>query len=150
LVVDTSNLSPAQLSQRGQLARAAWLAMDLTGWFVIVPLGCLALATGLIIASARRGLVRYYWVLIAFGLTSFALVILILHMPSVTATAEHAAQVDDAAAAQLGGDMLHPGVGLLVLVFVAVLNVYKPRGLTGFGQRTLSRRQRSVSDSGQG
>jgi hypothetical protein len=116
----------AQLSQRGQLVRAAWLAMDLTGWYVIVPLGCLALVTGLVVAlSTPWGLVRYYWVLIAFGLTSFALVILILHMPTVTATAEHAAQVDDAAAAQLGGDLLHPGGGLVVLVFVAVLNVYK-------------------------
>ena len=40
----------AQLSQRGQLVRAAWIAMDLTGWYVIVPLGCLALVTGLIMA----------------------------------------------------------------------------------------------------
>ena len=46
--------------------------------------------------------------------------------------------------------MLHPGVGLLVLVFVAVLNVYKPRGLTGFGQRTRSRRLRPDPDSPQG
>src|SRR5829696_1016773 len=118
----------AQLSQRGQLVRAAWLAMELTGWYVIVPLGGLALATGVVIA----------------------LVILLLHMPSVTATAEHAAQIDDGAAAQLGGDVLHPGVGLLVLVFIAVLNVYKPRGLTGFGQRTRSRRLRPVPDSRQG
>jgi hypothetical protein len=141
----------AQLSQRGQLVRAAWLAMELTGWYVIVPLGCLALATGVVIALGTPwGLVRYYWVLIAFGLTSFALVILLLPMPSVTATAEHAAQIDDGAAAQLGGDVLHPGVGLLVLVFIAVLNVYKPRGLTGFGQRTRSRRLRPVPDSRQG
>ena len=31
-------------------------------------------------------------------------------------------------------------VGLLVLVFVAVLNIYKPRGLTGFGQGARSQR----------
>jgi hypothetical protein len=125
----------AQLSHRGQLVRAAWLAMDLTGWYVIVPLGCLALGTGLVIALGTPwGLVRHYWVLIAFGLTSLALAVLILHMPSVTATAALAEQADDATAAQLGGDVLHPAVGVLVLVFVAVLNIYKPRGVTGFGQ----------------
>ena len=50
---------------------------------------CLALVTGLVIAIGTPwGLVRHYWVLIAFGLTSFALVILILHMSTVTVTAE--------------------------------------------------------------
>jgi hypothetical protein len=126
----------AQFSRRGQLVRAAWLAMELTGWWVVVPLGCLALLTGLVMALGTPwGLVRYYWVLIAFVFTSVALVILILHMPSVTATAQLAAKADDTTAARLGGDVLHPALGLLVLVFVAVLNIYKPRGLTGFGQR---------------
>jgi hypothetical protein len=133
----------AQLSQGGQLVRAAWIAMELTGWYVIVPLGCLSLGTGLVMALGTPwGLIRHYWVLIAFGLTSLALTVLILHMPSVTATAELAERVDDAAAARLGGDVLHPGVGLLVLIFVAVLNIYKPRGLTGYGQRARSRRLR--------
>ena len=138
----------AQLSHRGQLVRAAWLAMDLTGWYVIVPLGCLALGTGLVIALGTPwGLVRHYWVLIAFGLTSLALAVLILHMPSVTATAALAEQADDATAAQLGGDVLHPAVGVLVLVFVAVLNIYKPRGVTGFGQRARSSGFRAATDS---
>ena len=131
----------AQFSRRGQLVRAAWLAMDLIGWWVIVPLGCLALLTGLVMALGTPwGLVRYYWVLIAFAFTSFALVILILHMPSVTATAWLATQADDTTAVRLGGDVLHPAVGLLVLVFIAVLNIYKPRGLTGLGQRARSQR----------
>jgi hypothetical protein len=131
----------AQFSPRGQLVKAAWLAMELTGWYVIVPLGCLALVTGLVMAFGTAwGLLRHYWVVIAFAFTSFALIILILHMPSVTATARLAAQADDATAARLGGDVLHPAVGLLVLVFVAVLNIYKPRGMTGFGQRARSGR----------
>jgi hypothetical protein len=65
----------------------------------------------------------------------WTLIVLVLHMPSVTATAPLAERVDDAAAARLGGDVLHPGLGLLVLSFIAVLNIYKPRGLTGYGQR---------------
>ena len=47
--------------------------------------------------------------LIAFVLTSVALIFLLLHMPSVTATAKLAGQLDDSAAARLGGDVLHPG-----------------------------------------
>jgi hypothetical protein len=131
----------AQLSSRGPLVRAAWLAMELTGWYVIVPLGCLALVTGLIMALGTPwGLVRHYWVLIAFGLTCLALAVLVLHMPSVTLTAKLAEQADDTTAARLGGDVAHPGIGLFVLVFVAVLNIYKPRGLTGLGRRDRSRR----------
>ena len=138
----------AQFSRRAQLVRAAWLAMELTGWYVIVPLGCLALVSGLVMAFGTAwGLLRHYWVLIAFGFTSLALIILILHMPSVTATARLAAQADDATAARLGGDVLHPAVGLLVLVFIAVLNIYKPRGLTGFGQRARSGRPRPAHKS---
>jgi len=36
---------------------------------------------------------------------------------------------------RLGGDVLHPALGLLVLIVVAVLNLYKPRGTTRYGQR---------------
>jgi hypothetical protein len=42
--------------------------------------------------------------------------------------------------------VLHPGVGLLVLSFIAVLNIYKPRGLTGYGQRAQSRRLRPAEE----
>src|SRR5205823_3537878 len=35
----------------------------------------------------------------------------------------------------LGGDLFHPGVGLLVLLAITVLNVYKPAGLTPYGWR---------------
>jgi hypothetical protein len=136
----------AELSERGAMVRAAWLAMQLIGWSVIVPLGCLAFLTGVLIALGTPwGLLRHYWVLIAFGLTSFALVILVLHMPAVSATAELAEQSDDAAVLRLGGDVLHPAGGLLVLIFVAVLNIYKPRGLTGYGQGARSRPAREIA-----
>jgi len=43
--------------------------------------------------------------------------------------------------------VLHPAVGLLVLVFIAVLNIYKPRGPTGFGERARSGRPRPANKS---
>jgi hypothetical protein len=93
----------AAVSRDLQIVRAAWIGMELTGWFVIVPLACLAFLTGLVLSLGTPwGLFRHYWVIIA---------------------------------RQLGGDVVHPAVGLVVLVVVAVLNVHKPRGLTPYGQR---------------
>jgi hypothetical protein len=35
----------------------------------------------------------------------------------------------------LPSELLHAGVGLLVLLVIQVLNVYKPRGMTPYGWR---------------
>jgi hypothetical protein len=126
----------ARVSDQVPTVRAAWISMELIGWLVIVPLGCLAFLTGLVMSVGTRwGLIRHYWVLIALVLTSLALVVLILHMPSVSAGAAVARTGDDRAVLQLGGDIAHPALGLVVLVVVAVINLYKPRGLTRYGQR---------------
>jgi hypothetical protein len=48
-------------SQDAQLVRAAYLAMELTGWFVIVPFGIATLVTGLVQAVGTPwGLFRHY------------------------------------------------------------------------------------------
>ena len=48
-----------------QTLRAAWIAMELTGWFAIVPLAVGSLFTGVIIALGTKwGLFQHYWVLI--------------------------------------------------------------------------------------
>jgi hypothetical protein len=116
--------------------RGAWVAMELTGWYVIVPLALAALLTGLVISLGTTwGLFRHYWVLISLALTTFATVILLLHMPTVSLRAAAAREADGADVARLGGDLLHPGLGLLVLLVIMALNVYKPRGLTRYGWR---------------
>jgi hypothetical protein len=136
----------ARVSDQVPTVRAAWITMELIGWLVIVPLGCLAFLTGLVMSVGTRwGLVRHYWVLIALVLTSLALAVLILHMPSVSAGAAVARTGDDRAVLQLGGDIAHPALGLIVLVVVAVLNLYKPRGLTRYGQR--QRRSRGATQA---
>ena len=129
--------------------RAAWIAMALTGWYAIVPLALASLLTGLLISLGTQwGLFRHYWVLISFVLTVFAVTILLLHMPDVSALAEVAREADAASlAGGLGGDLFHPGVGLLVLLVIQVLNVYKPRGLTPYGWRK-RQEQRAVSPAG--
>ena len=135
----------AAMSEEPLTIRAAWIGMEVIGWQAVVPLGCLAFLTGLVMSLGTPwGLVRHYWVLFALVLTVLALTVLILHMPTVTAGAELARTVDDRAVIALGGDVLHPALGLVVLIVVAVLNVYKPRGVTGFRRK---RRQPSSSSA---
>lgn len=135
----------AVTSPDAESVRAAWIAMELAGWFVIVPLALAALLTGLVMALGTPwGLFRHYWVLITLVLTILSTVILLLHMPTVSSLADVARQADGAGPSRLGGDLLHPSLGLVVLLTIAALNVYKPRGMTRYGWRK-RHEQRTVS-----
>jgi hypothetical protein len=141
----------AVTSQDAQAIRAAWIAMELTGWLVIVPLALAALLTGLVMSLITPwGLFRHYWVLIALVLTILATVVLVLHMPTVSALADVAREADGAALRRLGGDLFHPGLGLVVLLAITVLNVYKPRGLTRYGWRKQQEQRRGTPATTEG
>ncbi|MCC7165548.1 MAG: DUF2269 family protein [Anaerolineae bacterium] len=130
----------AMTSQDAQTLRAAWIAMKLTGWYVIFPLALAALLTGLVMSLGTPwGLFRHYWVLFSLALTIVAFVVLLQHMQTVSFFAGLAAEANsaDVAAPQGGlpGELLHAGVGMLLLLVIQVLNVYKPRGMTPYGWR---------------
>lgn len=119
-----------------QTVRAAWIAMELTGWYVIVPMALAALLSGTVLSLGTPwGLLRHYWVLITFVLTIVSTAVAVLHMPTVSTVADVARRTDDASMGELGGDLLHSGLGLLVLLVITTLNVYKPRGRTPYGHR---------------
>jgi hypothetical protein len=110
--------------------------MELVGWAVLVPLALASFVTGVVLSDGTPwGLFRHYWVVISLGLTILATAILVLHMPSVTATARMVRESDGAQLAQLGGDLGHAVGGLVVLLVITALNVYKPHGLTPYGWR---------------
>ena len=126
----------ALTNQDAQTVRAAWIAMGLTGRFVIVPLSLASLLIGLIQSlSTPWGLFRHYWVLVKFLLTVFATVILLLHMPTVSHFASVAVETDNANLDGLWGELLHAGGGLLVLLVNTTLSVYKPGSMTRYGRR---------------
>jgi hypothetical protein len=135
----------AVTTQNAPTLRATWIAMDLIGWYAIVPLALASLVTGLVMAFGTKwGLFRHYWVLISFVLTVLAAVVLLLHMPDVSVLADAARGADGAGLGGPGnhldtrlddGDFLHPALGLVVLLAIQVLNVYKPQGMTRYGQR---------------
>src|SRR5687767_4133248 len=115
----------AVTSQEVQTVRAAWIAMELTGWFAIVPLALASLLTGLVMALGTKwGLFRHYWVLFSLVLTILASVVLLLNRPTVSFLADVARGADGARLEEIGGDLLHPGLGLVVLLVIQVLNVY--------------------------
>ena len=123
-------------SEDGEAIRAAWIGMELIGWYVIVPLAFASLLSGLVLAlGSKWGLFRHYWVAISFFLTTFCVVVLVLHMPTVSATADFARGTSGADLEALGGDLSHPGIGLVILLFIQMLNLYKPPGLTRYGWR---------------
>ncbi len=135
----------AVTSRDAQMVRAAYLAMEVIGWFAIVPLALAALLTGLVMSLGTSwGLFRHHWVLITLVLTIFSTLVLLLHMPDMSALAATARVADGASLGRLGGDLFHAGGGLLMLLVITVLNVYKPRGLTRYGWRK-QHEQRTVS-----
>jgi hypothetical protein len=128
----------AATSQDPQTVRGVWIAMEVTGWSALLPLALAALATGVVLALGTPwGLFRHYWVVISLVLTVFAVVILQSHLRSVSAAADLVRAADGAHVFGHGGDFLHAGGGLAVLLAITVLNVYKPRGLTPYGWRKL-------------
>ena len=128
----------AATSQDAQTLRAAYLAMELIAWYVIVPLALASLLTGLVMSLGTKwGLFRHYWVLISLLLTIIATVVLLVETQTISYFAEVAADPttssDDLRA--LGSTLVHSVGGTVVLLVILVLNVYKPRGMTRYGWR---------------
>jgi len=125
-------------SRDQQMLRAAWIAMGLVVSWAIVPLAVAALLTGLIMSLGTRwGLFRHWWVLISFILTVVATLVLLSETRVIGASAAIAADpatsIDELRA--IPNTLPHSAGGLLVLLVIQVLNVYKPQGMTRYGWR---------------
>lgn len=126
-----------QTSQDAQTVRAAFIAMEPIIRFAIVPLAFASLLTGLIMSLGTSwGLFRHYWVLAKLLLTVFATLVLLTQLEPISYMASIAADPStDLGRMGGGGQFLHPGLGLLVLLIIMTLSVYKPRGMTRYGWR---------------
>jgi len=120
---------------------AAYIAMNLIGELIIVPLSLAALATGLIQALGTEwGLFRHYWVLVKFVLTIGATALLLLHQ--FTAVAEAAKRMSSFPvgalpdAGRLGIQLIVDAtLAIVVLLVVTALSVVKPWGKITWGRR---------------
>lgn len=129
--------------------RSAYLAMQITGWFIIVPLCLASFPTGLIISLGTPwGLFRHYWVVAKLVISVIATVLLLVHMQPVghmaRAVAETSLREGELAGLrmQLVADAIAASVALLA---ATAISIYKPWGLTPYGARALRRETDGIS-----
>ena len=124
-------------SQEPRTVRAAYIAMEATGWFVLLPLALASLLSGLVQGLGTKwGLFRHYWVVAKLLITVVATAVLLLYLQTLGYFADIASESD----AGVGGlrspsPMLHAGAALLLLLAAVTLSVFKPAGLTRYGWR---------------
>lgn len=129
-------------SSNVQVVRASYIAMELTGWCVIVPLSLATLLTGLVQSLGTTwGLFRHYWIVAKLAITVLASVLLLVHMQVANRMANVVADTT------LGsGDfrglriqlIADAAAAVVVLLVATALSVYKPQGLTPFGRKQLN------------
>lgn len=118
---------------------ATHIAMDILTITVIVPLAFAALLTGIIQGLVTPwGLVRHYWVLFKLLIVATATYMLVLKTGAIADMAEVAVTGDLTSTSYNGARLSilgHAIGGLLVLIWAALLAIYKPRGQTPFANR---------------
>ena len=135
-------------SEDAETVRGSYLVMELLGWYVLVPLALASLLTGLVQSLGTHwGLFRHYWVLFKLLINLLATVVLLLYTQTLDYFADVAAATTSSG--NLSGlrstsPLLHAGLALVLLLVATTLAVYKPRGLTPYGQRR-QREQRTAS-----
>ena len=124
------------MADEARAVRAAYLAMDLAAWSVLVPLALASLLTGLVQGLGTNwGLFRHYWVLAKLLLTGVATLVLLAYtqtISSIAGVAEQNAPLEDVRSLS---PALHAAVAVVVLLTTTALAIYKPRGLTRYGWR---------------
>jgi hypothetical protein len=126
-------------SENAQMVRAAYLAMDLTAWYVIVPFSIASLLTGLIMSFGTSwGLFRHYWVLIKFVITVPSTLLLLLHLQPIGHLANVVTETT-LSSGELAGMRIqlvaNAGAAVVVLLVATALSVVKPQGRTRYGWR---------------
>jgi hypothetical protein len=127
------------MNPRAYAVQAAYVAMEVSTWFVIVPLAVACLLTGLVQGLGTSwGLFRHYWVVAKLLLNVVATVLLLLHTQPISRVAAAASAGPLAAddlrqvRVQLVADAV---LALVVLIVATTLSVYKPWGMTPYGKR---------------
>ena len=117
--------------------RSTYVAMDLMGWLVLVPMSLASLVTGLVQSLGTSwGVLRHYWVVVKLLITVVATVVLLLYTDTLRAMARVAVDATaDLALVRNPSPVLHAGGALMLLLVALTLSVYKPPGRTSYGWR---------------
>jgi Predicted integral membrane protein (DUF2269) len=124
-------------------------AIEMFAVVLLVPLGLLSLATGLLLGwGSKYGILRYHWVLwkLILNLVLTTLVVVLLR-PGVNEAAdlvtESPGTIPDQLEQARANLIFPPTVSITVLTFATVLAVYKPWGRTKYGRRRLEEERRA-------
>lgn len=137
------------MSNDDRIVRAAYIAMELTTWFVIVPLAIGSLASGLVQSLGTNwGLFRHYWIVAKFLITIVGTILLVVHTRPIGILAGAAKEVlipishYRGLQIQLVGDAI---AAIVLLLTATTLSLYKPFGLTAYGRRKQAETRSDVS-----
>ena len=133
----------ALVSPDASFVRATYRVLEPIGWTVLVPLSIASFATGVAQSLGTRwGLFRHYWVIAKLAINVVATVILLLYMQTLAAFTTIAANPKLTDTQILGvrspSPVIHAGGAAMLLLVAIILSVFKPRGLTPYGQRKAS------------
>ena len=134
----------ALVSDDAQTVRAAYISLDVLGRFVLVPFAFTALLGGLAQSIITKwGLIRHYWVIVKLVITVFSTMVLVMYTRTLSALGEvasnPAASEETLAVLRTPSVVLHASAALVLLSVATALAVYKPKGMTAYGQRQQKR-----------
>lgn len=128
-------------SENPQTVRAVYLAMGVLAWWAVVPLSFASLLSGIVMSLGTVwGLFRHWWVLFKLVLNVVASVVLLIYtqvdLKPFTDTASRPTWTpDDVAMLRSTTNVGHCLAALVLLIAATVLAIYKPAGMTRYGQR---------------
>ena len=134
-------------SEDAQRVRAVYPALEIVGWYALVPLSIASLLSGLVQSlGSRWGLLQHYWVVTKLLINVVASAVLLVYMQTLAALADTAAASGELSAVRSSSPVLHAGAALVLLLAAAALSVHKPAGRTRHGWRKQQRlRQRDTA-----
>ena len=138
----------AVVSDEPATARALYVAMDVLGISLLVPLSLASFVSGLVQSLGTPwGLFQHWWVIAKLAISVVATAVLLLYTSTLRILGDAAASpslADDQALLPSTSPVLHSAGAVAVLLTAAALSVYKPKGLTRHGwRRQLQRRPAS-------
>jgi len=120
----------AVTSADSQLARSSCVSMGFLAVYVIVPIALASLLSGLLSALGTKwGVFRYSWVIVKLVLSCIAVAVLLKQVGPIRDLAVLARDpMASLAIPEAKRPLIHAAGGLVVLVVVQVIGVYKPWG----------------------
>jgi hypothetical protein len=118
----------------GLTSRSSYIALEVIGWWVLMPLSVASLVTGTIQSLISNwGLLRHYWIIAKLLINVVSIVILLLYMQTLGRLADEARSLTETP--DDPSPIVHAGAALALLLAATLLSILKPRGLTKRGVR---------------